>query len=97
MPGFAFAIPVPEVPIRSLPEPARASPNGFDDLPVGFAVGHVLREVVIKGGANDSVRIGSSAAQGFQIFEIAAMPLGTGGEDTHVLFALQRLSVREII
>jgi len=49
-------------------------------LPVYLTVRLDFREVVDKGGVNHGVRQGCSAAQAFQVFQIAPVHLGSGGD-----------------
>ena len=50
-------------------------PQNFDRLPVDFGVLFEFRKVVDKGGVNHAVRQGRSAAQAFEVFQMAAMHL----------------------
>jgi hypothetical protein len=58
-------------------EPTSGEPSAWIACRVGLTVSRILREIVVKGGVDDAIRQGRSTAQAFQIFQIAAMHLGT--------------------
>ena len=53
----------------------------LDGAPIDLAVLLELREVVDEGGVDHAIRHGRAAAQAFQVFEVASMHLGTGGDE----------------
>jgi hypothetical protein len=60
----------------------RASERGaenFDSTPVHRTVRRELREVVVKGGVNHTIRHRRTNSQAFQVFEITSLRLGAGG------------------
>jgi hypothetical protein len=73
-----LAIPVPDVTINGRCDPASAAPSSFDHAPIRFAVLHEFREVVIERRVNHRIRVGCPNAQAFEVFEIAAVHLGSG-------------------
>ena len=57
------------------------SAERLDGAPIDLAILLEFREVVDEGGVDHAVRLGRSAAQAFQVFKIAAMHLGAGGDE----------------
>src|SRR5260370_20514663 len=53
----------------------------LDDLAVLLTIREKVRKVVIEGSVDDAVRYCCSAAQAFQVFQIASMHLGSGGDE----------------
>jgi hypothetical protein len=68
------------VTIKGRFEPASASPRTSMARSVDLAVLLELREVVDEGGVDHAIRRRRSAAQALQILQMAAMDLGTRGD-----------------